>query len=165
MDIIGRIVSESEAADEAIGFAETDRIAPFGDISSDFFRLLGVGDVCFISNDSRLTNIMSATAPELSVEDMYARIWEIYKVDVTGLDLLIDISNESKAARSIALGLGNGEDRSRKWGDCRRSAFVHRLDLDRAFGTALLPDAAGASSATWRSTTVAISLRERVGTS
>ncbi len=96
MDIIGRIVSESEAADDAIGFAETDRIAPFGGISSDFFRLLGMGDVCFISNNSRLTNIMSATAPELSVENMYARIWEIYQVDVTGLDLLIDIFERIK---------------------------------------------------------------------
>jgi hypothetical protein len=46
--------------------------------------------VTYISNESCLTEIRDATAPDLSLDQLYARIQEVYQVDVRGLDVLID---------------------------------------------------------------------------
>jgi hypothetical protein len=72
-------------------FAPNDKIAAYGGISSQFFVLVGLGDVMFISNESRLSDIRAAAAPDLTMDALYKRIHELYDVNVSGLDLLIDI--------------------------------------------------------------------------
>jgi hypothetical protein len=78
-------------SEELLPFALTDEIEKYGSISSDLFRLLGFGDVLFISNDSCLSEIVAATAPDLTMNAAYERIKEVYEVDVSGLDRLVDI--------------------------------------------------------------------------
>ncbi|MDB5094491.1 MAG: hypothetical protein JWO85_2592 [Candidatus Eremiobacteraeota bacterium] len=84
-------MSESNSDREPPGFAPTDKIAPYGGISSAFFRLVGLGDVLFISNESRLRDIRDSAASGTPMDALYARIRELYGVDVSGLDLLVDI--------------------------------------------------------------------------
>jgi hypothetical protein len=69
---------------ERIKFADTSEIATFGDISSDFFRLVGLGNAVFISNESTLTDWCEASG--LALNHANERIREIYGVDVADLD-------------------------------------------------------------------------------
>jgi hypothetical protein len=82
---------DETAGEQLLPFASTDEIEKYGSISSDFFRLLGLGNVLFISNDSCLSEIVAATAPDLTMNAVYERIKEAYEVDVFGLDRLVDI--------------------------------------------------------------------------
>jgi hypothetical protein len=84
-------MSESNSHREPPGFAATDKIAAYGGISSAFFPLVGLGDVLFISNESRLSDIRDSAASGTPMDVFYARIRELYGVDVSGLDLLVDI--------------------------------------------------------------------------
>jgi hypothetical protein len=72
-------------------FADNGEIAEYRDISSDFFRLVGLGQAVFISNESTLSDWCNASG--LSLEHANARIREIYGVDVADLGggRLIDI--------------------------------------------------------------------------
>ncbi len=69
---------------EYIGFADESEIAQYGDISSDFFRLVGLGTAGFISNDSTLTDWCDASG--LPLDHANARIRELYDVDVADLN-------------------------------------------------------------------------------
>jgi hypothetical protein len=84
--IVKRLTDESGAT-----FAENARISSYGDVSSDFFRLVGLGDAVFISDASTLIDWCEASG--LSLHYTNARIHEIYGVDVRDLKggLLIDI--------------------------------------------------------------------------
>lgn len=66
-----------------IGFASTAEIDRYRDISSDFFRLLGLAEVWFISDESTLLDW--CTGSDLSLDDANRRIHEIYGVDVRDL--------------------------------------------------------------------------------
>ena len=79
------------SAGKGVTFAENDKIKGYGDISSDFFRLVGLGEAMFISDNSTLLDWCQASG--LKLEHANARIREIYGVIVEDLDggLLIDI--------------------------------------------------------------------------
>ncbi|MGB8910393.1 MAG: hypothetical protein WCC84_16745 [Candidatus Cybelea sp.] len=74
-----------------IEFASNDEVAKYGDVSSDFFRIIGLGHAVFISDTSTLRDWCEASG--LSLEHANARIHEVYGVDVSDLDggRLIDV--------------------------------------------------------------------------
>jgi PAS domain-containing protein len=75
------------------GFASTAEIDRYGDISSDFFRLVGLGEASFISDDSTLLDWCQHSG--IGVDDANRRIHEIYGVDVRDLNggRLVDVFN------------------------------------------------------------------------
>jgi hypothetical protein len=68
---------------QRITFASNDHIAQAGGISSDFFRLIGLGHALFISDTSTLKDWCEASG--LTLEHANARIHEVYGVDVSDL--------------------------------------------------------------------------------
>jgi hypothetical protein len=107
-------MSESTPPREPPSFAPTDKIAPYGGISSQFFVLVGLGDVMFISNESRLSDIRANAAPDVTMDSLYERIHELYGVNVSGLDRLVAIFQRIQEgpvykAWASSLGPANGE--------------------------------------------------------
>lgn len=80
--LIDALLTKSGA--EPIEFADTSEIAAFADISCDFFRLVGLGNALFISNESTLNDWCDASGVALKYAN--ARIQEIYGVDVADLN-------------------------------------------------------------------------------
>ncbi len=78
-----------------VHFAPSDEVAKYGDISSEFFRLIGLGEVWFISNESRLSDF-DGKVPELTPQHLHERIRELYGVDVSDVDLLTEIFERIK---------------------------------------------------------------------
>jgi hypothetical protein len=72
-------------------FADNSQIGAYGDISSDFFRLVGLSEPLFISDGSRLEDWCDASG--LALEQANTRIREVYGVDVSDLNggRLIDV--------------------------------------------------------------------------
>jgi hypothetical protein len=72
-------------------FASNEGISKYGDISSDFFRLTGLGNAVFVSDNSTLMDWCEASG--LALEHANARIHEAYGVDVSDLNggRLIDV--------------------------------------------------------------------------
>lgn len=74
---------QSKCGVEHLEFAGSEEISKYGDVSSDFFRLVGLGDAVFISDTSTLTDWCDASG--LSLERANVRIHEVYGVDVGDL--------------------------------------------------------------------------------
>lgn len=63
----------------------TTTIAQYGGIPSAFFTLSGLGDVLFIFDPSRLSDIRDAAAPDVPLAVLHQPIHELYGVDVPDL--------------------------------------------------------------------------------
>lgn len=74
-----------------IEFADDDIITQYHDVSTDFFRLVGLDEPGFISNESKLTDWCDVSDQWL--DHVNARTHEIYGVDVADLKggLLTDV--------------------------------------------------------------------------